>query len=90
MPPEDSHRIRVRLEEVRGARGISMAELARQVGITEANLYTLKRQDARAIRFSTLAKLCEVLQCTPGDLLVYEPGSANSDVPTADSAVPAN
>lgn len=76
MPPESVHQIHVQLEQIREKRGITMAELARQVGVTEANLYTLRRGDARAIRFSTLSKLCEVLKCTPGDLLAYAPDLA--------------
>jgi len=51
---------------------ISSKELASKIGITEANLSILKRGKARAIRFSTLAKICEVLDCKPGDLLDYE------------------
>ena len=51
---------------------ISSKELASKIRITEANLSILKRGKARAIRFSTLAKICEVLDCKPGDLLDYE------------------
>lgn len=51
---------------------ISSKELASKVGITEANLSILKTGKAKAIRFSTLAKICEVLECKPGDLLDYE------------------
>ncbi|WP_063711449.1 helix-turn-helix domain-containing protein [Nocardia asiatica] len=73
MPPDKPHRITVRLDEARAAcGGISMAELARRVGITEANLHKLRSQ-AQSIRFSTLTGLCEVLNCQPGDLLVYHP-----------------
>ena len=43
----------------------------RRVGITQANLSILKTNKARAIRFSTLEKLCEVLECQPGDILEY-------------------
>jgi len=50
---------------------ISSKELASKIGITEANLSILKRGKARAIRFSTLAKICEVLNCKPGDILDY-------------------
>ena len=51
---------------------ISRKELASKVGITEANLSILKTGKAKAIRFSTLAKICEVLECKPGDILDYE------------------
>ena len=50
-----------------------LTELAEKVEITLANLSVLKNGHARAIRFSTLEKICEVLECQPGDLLVFEP-----------------
>lgn len=46
--------------------------LAEKIGITTANLSILKTGKAKAIRFSTLEKICEVLDCQPGDILVYE------------------
>jgi putative transcriptional regulator len=52
--------------------------LAELVGITPQNLSVLKAGRARAIRFSTLERLCEVLDCQPGDLLSYEEGSAQA------------
>ena len=52
-------------------RRMSLTELAPRVGITLANLSVLKTGKARAIRFSTLAALCEALDCQPGDLLKY-------------------
>lgn len=52
-------------------RKISSGELAERVGITQANLSILKTNKARAIRFSTLEKICEVLECQPGDILEY-------------------
>ena len=53
-------------------RKISSQELAEKVGITAANLSILKTNKGKAIRFSTLDKICEVLECTPGDILDYE------------------
>lgn len=50
-------------------RKMSVGELADRVGITPANLAVLKNGRAKAIRFSTLAALCEALECQPGDLL---------------------
>jgi putative transcriptional regulator len=47
-------------------------ELADRVGITPANLAVLKNGRAKAVRFTTLAALCEVLECQPGDLLRWE------------------
>jgi putative transcriptional regulator len=67
MPPEEEHRIEVHLDELLAERGITLTELANQVGITLANLSILKNGRARAIRFSTLTALCEVLDCAPGD-----------------------
>lgn len=53
---------------------MSVGELAQRVGITPANLAVLKNGRAKAVRFTTLAALCEVLECQPGDLLRWEPG----------------
>ncbi|GAB2641922.1 helix-turn-helix transcriptional regulator [Nocardioides ginkgobilobae] len=55
-------------------RKMSVGALAEAVGITPANLAVLKNGRARAVRFSTLEALCEVLDCQPGDLLRHEPG----------------
>ena len=51
---------------------MSVGELAERVGITPANLAVLKNGRAKAVRFATLAALCEVLECQPGDLLRWE------------------
>lgn len=53
-------------------RKMSVGELADRVGITPANLAVLKNGRAKAVRFATLAALCEVLECQPGDLLRWE------------------
>ncbi|GHB51413.1 transcriptional regulator [Streptomyces viridiviolaceus] len=53
-------------------RKMSVGELADRVGITPANLAALKNGRAKAVRFTTLAALCEVLKCQPGDLLRWE------------------
>lgn len=55
-------------------RKISSNELAEKIGITPANLSVLKTGKAKAVRFSTLEKLCEVLACQPGDILEYRDG----------------
>ncbi|MBU6534911.1 helix-turn-helix domain-containing protein [Streptomyces sp. NPDC057245] len=57
-------------------RKMSVGELAERVGITPANLAVLKNGRARAVRFTTLAALCDVLECQPGDLLRWEAGQA--------------
>jgi putative transcriptional regulator len=63
------HRISVRLDRLLEEHGMTLTELAEQVGVTVVNLSVLKNGRARAIRFSTLTTLCEVLSCEPGDLL---------------------
>src|SRR5579859_3878342 len=72
----DSASIRIRLDELLTARGLTLTELSERVGITVVNLSILKNGRARAIRFSTLAGLCAELGCQPGDLLGYEPDPA--------------
>ena len=62
----------VNLDVMLARRKMSMTELAQRVGVTMANLSILKNGKARAIRFSTLEKLCEALECQPGDLLEYD------------------
>jgi len=69
----------VNLDVVLAKRKMRLNTVAEQVGITAQNLSVLKTGRAKAIRFSTLEKLCEILQCQPGDLLAYEHhGSARS------------
>ena len=64
--------IKINLNEVLKARDMKSYELANEIDITTANLSILKTGKAKAIRFSTLAKISEVLDCQPGDILVYE------------------
>ncbi|MEE1126222.1 MAG: helix-turn-helix transcriptional regulator [Acutalibacteraceae bacterium] len=61
----------VKLDSMLAKRKISSSQLAEQVGITPANLSILKTGKAKAIRFSTLNKLCRILECQPADLLEY-------------------
>lgn len=63
--------IEINLDLVMVKRKMSLTELSERVGITMSNLSILKQGHARAIRFSTLDKICEVLDCQPGDLLSY-------------------
>ncbi|MFI9612945.1 helix-turn-helix domain-containing protein [Streptomyces sp. NPDC052023] len=65
--------IAVDIDVMLARRKLSVGELAERVGITPANLAVLKNGRAKAVRFSTLAALCEVLECQPGDLLRWEP-----------------
>ena len=62
----------VNLDVVMAKRKISSNDLAREVGITPANLSILKTGKARAIRFSTLENLCKVMDCQPGDILEFK------------------
>jgi putative transcriptional regulator len=64
-------RITVKLDELLYQRRMTLTELAERVDITLANLSILKTGKAKAIRFSTLEAICQVLECQPGDLLGY-------------------
>ena len=68
--------IAVRLDELLYERRMTLTELAERIDITLANLSILKTGKARAIRFSTLEAICEVLHCQPGDLLEFKPNSS--------------
>ncbi len=63
--------ILVNLDLMLVKRKMSLTELSEKVGITIANLSILKSGKARAIRFSTLESICDVLECQPGDILEY-------------------
>ena len=60
-------------------RKMSVTELSQKVGITMANISILKNGKAKALKISTLAKLCRALNCQPGDLLEYRPGKGDED-----------
>lgn len=64
-------RIIVRLDVVLAHRKVKSKDLAAHVGITEQNLSIIKRGDAKGIRFETLLKICDYLDCQPGDLLEF-------------------
>lgn len=64
--------IKINLDVILAQRKMSMTELSSKVGITMANLSVLKNGKAKAIRFSTLEAICEVLDCQPGDILEFE------------------
>ena len=63
--------IRINLDVVLAKKKMSVTELSETVGITMANISILKNGKAKAIRFTTLDKICEVLECQPGDILEY-------------------
>ncbi|MGI9278028.1 MAG: helix-turn-helix domain-containing protein [Endozoicomonas sp.] len=66
-------RIVVNLDVMLARRKVSSKELAKAIGITEANLSLLKRGRVKGVRFETLAAICDYLDCQPGDILEYQP-----------------
>jgi putative transcriptional regulator len=73
-PPDelDSHGVRIHLDAILADRGMTLTQLAEQVGITLVNLSVLKNGRAKAIRFSTLTGICRALECQPGDILTVD------------------
>ena len=71
--------IDVQLDVMLARRKMPLRILAAKVGISIQNLSILKTGKARAVRFSTLAAICQALDCQPGDLLVYQPVASDSD-----------
>ncbi|MDE6594145.1 MAG: helix-turn-helix transcriptional regulator [Oscillospiraceae bacterium] len=69
----------VNLDVMMAKRKIGTGDLAVKVGITPANLSILKTGRAKAVRFSTLCKLCECLNCQPGDILEYVPDDKDNE-----------
>ena len=76
MPPTspdgDGHAIVIHLDKLLTDRGMTLTELSERVGVSLVNLSILKNGHARAIRFSTLTRLCQALDCQPGDLLTHD------------------
>lgn len=69
----------VNLDVVLAQRKMRLNTLAEAVQITPQNLSVLKTGKAKAIRFDTLEKICEVLQCQPGDILAYSSSASDSE-----------
>lgn len=67
----EPHGIEVHLARLLAERGMTLAELAILVGVTNVNLSVLKNGRAKAVRFSTLGRICDVLGCQPGELLTF-------------------
>lgn len=63
--------IRVNIDVMLAKRKMSVTELSERVGITMTNISILKNDKAKAVRFDTLSKICEALDCQPGDILEY-------------------
>ncbi|WP_326549794.1 helix-turn-helix domain-containing protein [Micromonospora sp. NBC_01813] len=87
MAPADDeqpagHRVVCHLDQLLAEHRMTLTELAERVGVTVVNLSVLKNDRARAIRFSTLTAICDVLHCQPGDLFSVRPtGSAQAPDP---------
>ena len=75
----------VRLDVLLAERKVKSKDLAAHVGITEANLSLLKSGKVKGVRFSTLAAICDYLDCQPGDLLHF---SAETDGPETEESMP--
>ncbi|MEK8048862.1 helix-turn-helix transcriptional regulator [Ideonella sp. DXS22W] len=73
----------VHLDVMLARRKMRSRELAERIGITEQNLSLLKSGKVRGVRFDTLARICAVLQCQPGDLLGWEPGPQDAAEPAS-------
>jgi putative transcriptional regulator len=73
--------IRVTLDAVLARRGMKARELAAAVGISETQLSLFRSGKVKGIRFRTLAKLCAVLECTPGELLGYDLDAMDLQMP---------
>lgn len=69
----------VQLDIMLARRKLKSKDLAEQIGMTEANLSLLKQGKVKGVRFETLEKICAILDCQPGDLLMYE---SNTPSPT--------
>ena len=77
----------VNLDVMMAKRKMSLSELAQKVDITLANLSILKTGKAKAIRFSTLEAICQVLDCKPGDILDFEADSPTSSAPVEEHSL---
>ncbi|HEX7716681.1 MAG TPA: helix-turn-helix transcriptional regulator [Marmoricola sp.] len=73
--PEEGHRITCHLDQLLADRGMTLTELAEQVGVSIVNLSVLKNDRARAVRFSTLTAICDALGCDVGDVLSLRPAT---------------
>ena len=69
----------INLDVMMAKRKIGLGELAERVDISQANLSILKNGKGKAVRFSTLGKLCKALECQPGDILEYVEGEDEDD-----------
>lgn len=76
----------ISLDVMLAHRKMRSKELAEKIGITTANLSILKTGKAKAIRFSTLEKICEALDCQPGDIIVYKAEDQEPNINKSENA----
>jgi len=76
MPVDEPHRVVCHLDRLLEQRAMTLAALAEAVGVTVVNLSVLKNNRAKAVRFSTITAICEVLQCELGEVLSVERDAA--------------
>jgi putative transcriptional regulator len=69
----------ITLDRILAARKMRAKDLAEAIGVSETHLSLFRSGKVRGVRFSTLARLCEALECQPGDLLAHEPGVEEDD-----------
>ncbi|QSX05069.1 helix-turn-helix transcriptional regulator [Sedimentibacter sp. zth1] len=74
-------RIIINLDVMMAKRKIGLLDLAKKIELTPANLSILKNNKAKAIRFSTLEKICKELKCQPGDIIEYSDEGDNDEFP---------
>ena len=72
MPVDEPHRVVCHLDRLLAERGMTLSALAEAVGVTVVNLSVLKNNRAKAVRFSTITAICDVLGCQVGDVLTVE------------------
>jgi putative transcriptional regulator len=84
-PDGDGHAIVIHLDKLLADRGMTLTELSERVGVSVVNLSILKNGHARAVRFTTLTRLCQALDCQPGDLLSHDGAGAQPGPPAPDS-----
>lgn len=69
----------INLDVMMAKRKVGLSELAARIDLTQANLSILKNGKGKAIRFSTLDRLCKELDCQPGDIMEYMEGEQDDD-----------
>jgi len=83
--------IRIRLDQVLAVKGLKAKQVAAAIGVSETHLSLFRSGKVRGVRFATLAKLCAVLGCQPGELLAYDYAQSDlAEAPLDDAAEPAD